>query len=104
MRRVLDTDHGTELYRQRQQLIERVFAQTSPAHQAVARRAWRPSPRPGAPRRVLGLVAVGGDLDRPTGSNTVPPPRWRKIKYFTAAPDARKRRLVPLCAGWDFEP
>jgi hypothetical protein len=28
MRRVLDTDHGRELYRQRQQLIEPVFAQT----------------------------------------------------------------------------
>jgi transposase len=28
MRRVLDTDRGTELYRQRQQLIEPVFAQT----------------------------------------------------------------------------
>jgi transposase len=28
MRRVLDTDHGSKLYRQRQQLIEPVFAQT----------------------------------------------------------------------------
>jgi hypothetical protein len=28
MRRVLDTDHGTGLQRQRQQLIEPVFAQT----------------------------------------------------------------------------
>ncbi len=87
MRRVLDTDRGNELYRQRQQLIEPVFAHTKV--QPAASTAFTDEAEPPSDR-------MAPDRRHPQPAQAPPPPDGRRLK--TAAdrgPRPRATRRAP---------
>ena len=87
MRRVLDTDRGNELYRQRQQLIEPVFANTK----------IQPALRPLSPTRQSRRAdRMAPHRGNPQPAQAPPPPDGRRLK--TAAdrgPRPRATRRAP---------